>query len=55
MHGIKNGHNAHNANVDAWPIGIPNGCKCHYWKSEGSFVNASDRPACQTIADRGVA
>ena len=25
------------------------------WKLEGAFVNASDRPACQTITDRGIA
>ena len=28
---------------------------CQSRKSGGSFLNASDRPACQTITDRGIA
>ena len=43
------------AEVPAEPEVVAGGAGYHYRKPEGSLVNASDRPACQTISDRGVA
>ena len=34
----------------------PDGYRYHYWKSEGNVLsNATDRPACTTVMNRGVA